>query len=123
MRNIATGHIFFYPLIDTECCTSETPQTRRSMFDKTRPRLLPPPASTALRPTTFSSFPPTARAAALDAVGLIIYVTRIKLQANLEHGLGLPRPAAARPPLRQGPRRATAKTAGSASAPGRYAST
>jgi hypothetical protein len=32
----------------------------------------------------------------LDAVG-IIYVTRIRLQANLEHGLGLPRPA---PPAR-----------------------
>jgi len=59
----------------------------------------------------------------LDAVGLIIYVTRIRRQAKIGAPAGLPWPAAARPPLRQGPRRATAKPAGSASAPGRYAST
>jgi len=49
----------------------------------------------------------------------IIQVTRIKATSEFGAPAGLPWPAAARPPLRQGPRRATAKPAGSASAPGR----
>src|SRR5262245_12779318 len=47
---------FPYPFTDTECCTSEIRQTRRSMFDKTRPRPLPPAASTTQRPRLEASF-------------------------------------------------------------------
>ena len=39
-----------FALIDMLCCTNEVRQTRRSMFGKNRPRLLPPVASTAQRP-------------------------------------------------------------------------
>ena len=103
---IPRGATFSYPLTDTECCTNETLRTCRSTWRNHWPRLRSPAASPALRPTTFSSFPPTARAAALDAVGLIIYVTRIRLQAKLEHRQGcpgLPPPARhyAKPPAPQ----------------------
>src|SRR6516165_4058049 len=92
------------------------------MLSIVRPRLHSPAVLPALRPTTFSSFPPTAQAAALSTLlAVIIQVTRIRLQAKLEHRQGCP---GLPPPARhyaKAPRRATAKPAGSASAPGRSA--
>src|SRR5262249_18732371 len=48
-------------IIDTSWCTSDTPRRCRSTWRNHWPRLRSPAASPALRPTTFSSFPPTAR--------------------------------------------------------------
>src|SRR6516164_9186655 len=96
MRNIVTGHIFRI-------------LHRHRVLHQRYPAKVPQYVAQSLAKAALASSIASVAAnnilivssygsgSGLDAVGLIIYVTRIRLQANLEHGLGFPRPA---PPAR-----------------------